>query len=248
MIAEALRVDQDSDETEWSDEDDGEFDDDESSDPDAVWVEANPPPFNFSSFVRPMAKLPIVGKAYLLQDHEDFVRQTMKGQGWMYAGQILTGIPSTVRTRGTNIHEIMTKDVDGAICKVSLDFRHDKAGHTFDINILIPTHTVLLINPFQHTTKDGTTLVWITEVAKVSVVPLNMEDFLKINRMIIDPLQWCYHCHKGKRFENLLKCQKCGTKYCSRQCQLDDWPAHNRFCKGMIALRLLCFLPQLCWC
>jgi Plasmid pRiA4b ORF-3-like protein/MYND finger len=45
----------------------------------------------------------------------------------------------------------------------------------------------------------------------------------------------CTGC--GNRIKALLKCSKCGTLYCSRECQITDWKNHKKKCKERSAKR-----------
>jgi hypothetical protein len=45
----------------------------------------------------------------------------------------------------------------------------------------------------------------------------------------------CYHCDEVKERELLSVCSRCRIHhYCSRECQVADWPEHERFCDGHV--------------
>lgn len=46
--------------------------------------------------------------------------------------------------------------------------------------------------------------------------------------------KWCHKCGKVELDKNLMVCGKCKVvRYCSAQCQQDDWEAHIPFCKSV---------------
>ena len=47
-------------------------------------------------------------------------------------------------------------------------------------------------------------------------------------RKDIQKMGGCYHCLKLKECSTLLVCSRCGVvQYCSRECQVADWPNHK---------------------
>lgn len=51
---------------------------------------------------------------------------------------------------------------------------------------------------------------------------------LKIYALVMTPDQ-CYR--RGCKNEGILRCTRCKTKYCSRECQVDDWSEHKLICE-----------------
>jgi hypothetical protein len=43
----------------------------------------------------------------------------------------------------------------------------------------------------------------------------------------------CSHCSKSGVSGDFKKCGGCGTRYCSRECQKNDWKTHKPSCKSM---------------
>lgn len=46
-----------------------------------------------------------------------------------------------------------------------------------------------------------------------------------------DPkIKWCHKCGNSELKSALMTCARCGMKYCSQKCQVEDWPEHKSFC------------------
>ena len=44
---------------------------------------------------------------------------------------------------------------------------------------------------------------------------------------------YCFYCRKRDSVQELKRCSACKLpRYCSRQCQISQWPAHKTACKA----------------
>ena len=51
----------------------------------------------------------------------------------------------------------------------------------------------------------------------------------------------CCHCRQRKAAKSMTICASCKAKqYCSRECQVADWPQHKQFCRNRSS-GALCF-------
>ncbi|KDR69205.1 hypothetical protein GALMADRAFT_256041 [Galerina marginata CBS 339.88] len=55
----------------------------------------------------------------------------------------------------------------------------------------------------------------------------------------------CMKCGGGES-ENLKKCSHCGGRYCSRECQVADWPNHKGVCLGAVSSTTFVDVNKLC--
>jgi len=47
----------------------------------------------------------------------------------------------------------------------------------------------------------------------------------------------CDHCNQSIKRKDIKQCKRCKcANYCSRECQVSDWPAHKEYCKEMCSI------------
>jgi len=57
-------------------------------------------------------------------------------------------------------------------------------------------------------------------------------------RKTIPKMGLCWNCDKEMKRVSLSTCSRCMViQYCSRECQVDDWPAHERHCVTLASAR-----------
>ena len=67
----------------------------------------------------------------------------------------------------------------------------------------------------------------------MSSTPLNQTNKSEVNQKMVEAAN-CRHCFLtgGAALGiPMLKCSRCGTAYCSKDCQVKDWPEHKKQCK-----------------
>ena len=67
----------------------------------------------------------------------------------------------------------------------------------------------------------------------MSSTPLNQTNKSEVNQKMVEAAN-CRHCFLtgGAALGiPMLKCSRCGTAYCSKDCQVKDWPEHKKRCK-----------------
>ncbi|KAI0424549.1 hypothetical protein F5Y09DRAFT_324120 [Xylaria sp. FL1042] len=97
-------------------------------------------------------------------------------------------------------------------------------------------YTVVLFNAFGHYFLDGSIGVRVEGSRQCMIIPLKLRDVISMNRQSIEFVnrdgtpRKCHGCGKAK--ENLSKCARCALfHYCNRECQMNGWADHKKFCK-----------------
>eukprot|EP00002_Diphylleia_rotans_P001603 TRINITY_DN10892_c0_g1_i1.p1 TRINITY_DN10892_c0_g1~~TRINITY_DN10892_c0_g1_i1.p1 ORF type:complete len:563 (-),score=106.72 TRINITY_DN10892_c0_g1_i1:68-1756(-) len=94
--------------------------------------------------------------------------------------------------------------------------------------------TLLLASGFERSTPGGTGLTAVALAKSKDVIDLiNSFDIEEYERSRIDAIKFsCSAC--GKKVE-IKWCAKCHTAcYCSRECQVQDWPQHKQRCNSVV--------------
>ncbi|KAI1133982.1 hypothetical protein F5Y05DRAFT_248908 [Hypoxylon sp. FL0543] len=101
-------------------------------------------------------------------------------------------------------------------------------------------NTIAVFYPFKHYFLDGTTGLRIEKSDEVLIIPLNLEDVMKMNEEVIRYIpvgnvqRKCHGCDKVK--DDLNMCGGCRLFcYCDKDCQSKAWneKGHKKLCKAL---------------
>jgi len=97
-----------------------------------------------------------------------------------------------------------------------------------------PTSTIQFVSPLTKEIVSGNNvggLNWgagaggdVNQIKTIGAADANYQ---------MQKLKMCSFCHCKKPRDQMKKCSKCGTKYCSKNCQQSDWQDHKQICKMM---------------
>jgi len=89
-------------------------------------------------------------------------------------------------------------------------------------------HTLAVYYANGHDFMDFTSGLRIEAMTNIKVIPCSLETLLNADPVANEEATSCTRCgiSKGK----LLACAKCRSKYCSKECQMQDWPMHKPAC------------------
>ncbi|KAI8866968.1 hypothetical protein GQ42DRAFT_165141 [Ramicandelaber brevisporus] len=137
---------------------------------------------------------------------------------WCYMGEIVEVIPY-VRVI------LKVRDVKGTVVMVA--FYQDNTEY-LDKSGLKLGSTIFIRYAHQHYFMDGSEGLRIEDLSSVLVLPYSLKTILDAHRTIVKGSKKV--CNKCKAKDSASCCGKCKTAYCSRDCQVDDWPSHKSLC------------------
>jgi len=58
-----------------------------------------------------------------------------------------------------------------------------------------------------------------------------LDDLYSEAKETLNKMGACRHCNQMKEHSALMECSRCeGAQYCSKECQVVDWPRHKEYC------------------
>ncbi|KIJ23189.1 hypothetical protein M422DRAFT_276283 [Sphaerobolus stellatus SS14] len=106
-----------------------------------------------------------------------------------------------------------------------------------DARDCVPGSLICIKNRRPHRFLDGRYGFRIDDPSRVLVLPCTMARLKELNNSLRERsnaglLLTCVVCNTPVR----RGCERCETRYCSQECQRQDWPNHKRVCKVLKTL------------
>ncbi|KAI0697975.1 hypothetical protein BC835DRAFT_1269591, partial [Cytidiella melzeri] len=163
-------------------------------------------------------------------DYYDICGGTLRpNHHWVFLGEITHDI-SLVRPF------FLVKDRSGD--RVPVAFHHatfDELLFEFNRANYVVGHTIAVFYAENHAFLDMSYGVRIDSLA--TIIPCSLSALLSADPAAADAQNDCEMCHKSEEGCALLRCSRCKTKYCSKECQLRDWKTHKSKCTALHQVR-----------
>lgn len=151
---------------------------------------------------------------------------------WIFIGEVID-MPTFMSSDQYSVaYRVPARDLNGNYCLICLKLMK---SIQFDINTVKPGVCLSMPLAYQAPEPQGDATLIVASISEIytKIFPFTAAEFWQMDEMFFRQRDYCWSCG-GK---NKSTCQKCGcAKYCSRDCQLADWPQHKKFCKGKFSL------------
>ncbi|EIM80684.1 uncharacterized protein STEHIDRAFT_142610 [Stereum hirsutum FP-91666 SS1] len=149
---------------------------------------------------------------------------------WVFIGEIVQNI-SLIRPG------FLVKDKRGVQVGVHFYLDNDVA-RTADYKKFKVGSTMCVYYAHMRYFMDGGVGIRVEDMSNVKIIPCSMKILLETNIAKVKSSLVCSTCAKKGEDVTLQQCKRCGTRYCSRECQQQDWQTgHKAKCAAISQVR-----------
>ncbi|KAI0697974.1 hypothetical protein BC835DRAFT_1413312 [Cytidiella melzeri] len=107
----------------------------------------------------------------------------------------------------------------------------------FESTAYVTGHTLAVFYADSHRFMDGSFGLRLEDLTTVKVIPCSLQTLISADVASVDAMRACSSCGEDQQDTPLKKCSRCGTKYCSQECQRLDWRRHKTTCAALQQVR-----------